>query len=86
MGSLFGGGGPSGPGPEYYASLKRQEENLAKQERILAQQERDERNKIEASKRAKRYGGFQLLLSPFREDAELGLGTTLSGVPEESAT
>jgi hypothetical protein len=81
MGSLFGGGGPSGPGPEYYASLKRQEENLAKQERALAQKERDERNKIESSKRSRRYGGFQLLLSPSREDAELGLESTLGGSP-----
>lgn len=87
MSALFGGGSKSsGPGPEYYESLKRQEANLKKQEDKLAQQEADALKKLQATKKARGYAGFQLLLSPERENAELGLSTTLSGAPSSSPT
>lgn len=75
MGGLFGGR-PKGPSAEEIAAQKRQEARLAKQEKRADQQEASKQRQIAASQRARRTGGLRMLLAD-REDAQLGLKSTL---------
>ena len=58
---------------------KKQEEILAKQEQRAEAQEASQSRRLSASARARRTGGIRMLLSPDRDDAQLGLSDTLGG-------
>lgn len=60
----------------------KQEAIQEKQEERLKQKEADEQRKIAARLKARRTGGYRSLLSPDRQDAMRGLGTTLTGGTE----
>lgn len=57
-------------------AMAQQEEMLKKQEQQLQQQERDRMEQLQARRRASARGGRAMLLSPLREDAEVGLSAT----------
>lgn len=74
MGFLFGGGGDNGASE----SMKKQEEQLAKQESDLNRQRTEMAQKAQASMTARRGGGLRALLSAERPD-ELGVQPTKLG-------
>ena len=75
MGSLFGSK-PRGPSAAEIAAQRRQEARLAKQEKRADAQEASKQRQIAAGQRARRTGGLRMLLAD-REDAQLGLKSTL---------
>jgi len=73
MGGLFKA--PKAPTPEQLAP-----ETVAaqkRQEARLAEDERQQKAQLAAQRRARQVGGQRMLLSPEREDARLGIQTTL---------
>ena len=84
MGSLFSSPKPPTPDPRILESQKKQEALLEKQERRAEQAQKAEIGKTTAAQRS-RYAsrrtsggsGMRLLLSPDREDAQLGLKSKL---------
>ena len=58
------------PDPELVAAQERQS-------KMLEEQERQKRAQIAARQRARGSGGYRMLLSKTREDAEQGIKTTL---------
>lgn len=65
------------PAPSIQAAQDAQAEILAKQEKREARRKEEEMRRVQAKKRARRYGGMRLLLSPERENAQLGLSDKL---------
>ena len=49
----------------------------ARQEARLAEEERQQKAQLAAQRRVRQIGGQRMLLSPEREDARLGIRTTL---------
>tara|TARA_R110000824_G_scaffold102941_2_gene244881 strand:- start:1489 stop:1728 length:240 start_codon:yes stop_codon:yes gene_type:complete len=78
MGGLFSSPKAPAPDPSIAAAQKAQQMRLDKQAVDLASKEKQEMASLQARRRARRTGGLNLLLSEDREDAELGLKTTLS--------
>lgn len=70
MGGLFSGPKMPQVAPETTAAQARQEARLA-------EQERQQKAQLSAQRRARQIGGQRMLLSPEREDARLGIQTTL---------
>ena len=70
MGGLFSGPKMPQVAPETTAAQARQEARLA-------DQERQQKAQLSAQRRARQIGGQRMLLSPEREDARLGIQTTL---------
>jgi hypothetical protein len=70
MSGLFGSAKAPAPDPEIAAAQKRQEERLEAEE---AQKKRE----IASRRRARLVGGQRMLLSPEREDAQMGIQSTL---------
>ena len=61
---------PAQVAPETVAAQKRQEARLA-------EEERQQKAQLSAQRRVRQIGGQRMLLSPEREDARLGIQTTL---------
>jgi hypothetical protein len=61
---------PADVAPETVAAQKRQEARLA-------EEERQQKAQLSAQRRVRQIGGQRMLLSPEREDARLGIQTTL---------
>lgn len=61
------------------AALAKQAEIQAKQEERLKRDVAEEQRQLQARVAARRSGGYRSLLSPDREDAMKGLGSTLTG-------
>jgi len=73
MGGLFSGPkmpAPAQVAPETTAAQERQEARLA-------EEERQQKAQLASQRRARQIGGQRMLLSPEREDARLGIQTTL---------
>ena len=70
MGGLFSGPKMPQVAPETTAAQARQEARLA-------EQERQQKAQLSAQRRARQIGGQRMSLSPEREDARLGIQTTL---------
>jgi hypothetical protein len=74
MGGLFGGSPAPPPPPEPDPELKAAQD---RQEARLAEEERQKRAEIAARRRARQIGGQRMLLSPERENPQMGIDTTL---------
>ena len=72
MGSLIRAPAPPPPDPEITEAQEKQEARLDEQERQKLAQ-------IAARRRARMIGGRRALLSPERENAEMGIKETLGG-------
>ena len=70
MGGLFSGPKMPQVAPETTAAQARQEARLA-------EEERQQKAQLSAQRRVRQIGGQRMLLSPEREDARLGIQTTL---------
>jgi hypothetical protein len=79
MGGILSSPKPPAPDPSIAASQKKQEAILAKQEQRAEAQEASQARRLSSSARARRTGGIRMLLSPDRDDAQLGLSDTLGG-------
>tara|TARA_R100000808_G_scaffold10709_1_gene28297 strand:- start:3165 stop:3404 length:240 start_codon:yes stop_codon:yes gene_type:complete len=79
MGGILSRPKPPPPPPIIQQSQDAQEKILAKQEQREADREKDEMKRVQAKKRARRYGGMRLLLSQERDDPQLGLSDKLGG-------
>jgi hypothetical protein len=78
MGGIFSKPKAPRPDPSIAAAQARQSERLDKQAADLESREKRSMMSLQARRRARRHGGLNLLLSDEREDAELGLKTTLA--------
>ena len=65
--------------PDTSAQVAEQKAIQAKQEERVKRQTAEEQRKLAAQMAARRSGGYRSLLSPDRQDAMKGLGSTLSG-------
>jgi len=70
MSGMFSTPKPPPPDPELEAAQKRQEARIEADER-------QQKAQIAARRRARQVGGMRMLLSPEREDARMGVRSTL---------